>query len=217
MPLHNERTLWFSNLSVAFADLAAEGSCSNEAYSMMQEHIKIMRSAVNEIKKREMTRQSGAASTTGSVPVVMHAMDVGGPGRNAALSIAATTAITPAGNPAIIPSALAATTIGNPPRSKVKGRKKEKRLKKGMNAEPKRKNKCSVCKSTSHNAARCPQKKSELLYADSLMVDNLEVPSTKPRIAAWSRKLLNQVIKLDTNTDGSFGKLKVCKQNIFVL
>ncbi|KAF8656916.1 hypothetical protein HU200_060481 [Digitaria exilis] len=56
-----------------------------------------------------------------------------------------------------------------------------------------------------------------LLYADSLMVDNLEVPSTKPRIAAWSRKLLNQVIKLDTNTDGSFGKLKVCKQNIFVL
>lgn len=97
MPLHNERTLWFSNLSVAFADLAAEGSCSNEAYSMMQEHIKIMRSAVNEIKKREMTRQSGAASTTGSVPVVMHAMDVGGPGRNAALSIAATTAITPAG------------------------------------------------------------------------------------------------------------------------
>jgi len=29
--------------------------------------------------------------------------------------------------------------VGNPPRSKVKGRKKEKRLKKGMNAEAKRK------------------------------------------------------------------------------
>lgn len=51
--------------------------------------------------------------------------------------------------------------VGNPPRSKVKGRKKEKRLKKGMNAEAKRKNKCSICKSTEHNAARCPEKMGE--------------------------------------------------------
>ena len=48
--------------------------------------------------------------------------------------------------------------VGNPPRSKVKGRKKEKRFKKGMNAESKRKNKSSLCKKTDHNAARCPQK-----------------------------------------------------------
>ena len=27
-----------------------------------------------------------------------------------------------------------------------------------MNAGAKRKNKCSICKSTEHNAARCPQK-----------------------------------------------------------
>ncbi|RLN29226.1 disease resistance protein RGA2-like [Panicum miliaceum] len=49
-------------------------------------------------------------------------------------------------------------SVGNPPRSKVKGRKKEKRLKKGMNAELKRKNKCGFCKLTGHNAARCPEK-----------------------------------------------------------
>ena len=49
-------------------------------------------------------------------------------------------------------------TVGNPPRSRAKGRKKEKRLKKSMNAGAKRKNKCSICKSTEHNAARCPQK-----------------------------------------------------------
>jgi len=49
--------------------------------------------------------------------------------------------------------------VGNPPRSKIKGRKKEKRFKKGMNAESKRKNKCSLCKKTDHNAARCPKKK----------------------------------------------------------
>ncbi|RLM61326.1 hypothetical protein C2845_PM14G10400 [Panicum miliaceum] len=36
--------------------------------------------------------------------------------------------------------------LGNPPRSKVKSRKKENRFKKGMNAESKRKNKCRVCK-----------------------------------------------------------------------
>ena len=52
--------------------------------------------------------------------------------------------------------------VGNPPRSKVKGRKKEKRFKKGMNAESKRKNKCSLCKKTDHNAARCPKKKEDV-------------------------------------------------------
>ncbi|RLM74549.1 hypothetical protein C2845_PM15G06430 [Panicum miliaceum] len=42
-------------------------------------------------------------------------------------------------------------------------RKKNKRLKKGMNAEAKRKNKCSICKSTNHNAARCTEKVAEKL------------------------------------------------------
>jgi hypothetical protein len=50
------------------------------------------------------------------------------------------------------------TNLGNPPRSKMKGRKKEKRLKRGMKAEAKRKNKCGICKLTGHNAARCLDK-----------------------------------------------------------
>jgi hypothetical protein len=38
--------------------------------------------------------------------------------------------------------------VDNPPRSRVEGRKKEKRLKKGMSAQStKRKNMCSRCKS----------------------------------------------------------------------
>ncbi|CAL5078667.1 unnamed protein product [Urochloa decumbens] len=47
-----------------------------------------------------------------------------------------------------------------------------------------------------------------VLYVDSLDVGSLHIPICKPRLAAWSRKLLDQVIKLDTNRDGSFGKLK---------
>jgi len=39
----------------------------------------------------------------------------------------------------------------------------------------------------------------QILYVDSLLVDNVQIPSTMPRVAAWSRKLLDQVIKLDTN------------------
>jgi hypothetical protein len=52
-----------------------------------------------------------------------------------------------------------------------------------------------------------------ILYADSLDLQNIQIPTDIPRILAWSRKLLDQVqvIKLDTNCDGSFGKLKACK------
>ncbi|CAD6333201.1 unnamed protein product [Miscanthus lutarioriparius] len=48
-----------------------------------------------------------------------------------------------------------------------------------------------------------------ILYVDSFLVDNVQIPSTMPRVTAWSRKLLDQVIKLDTKHDGSFGKLKL--------
>ncbi|CAL5006580.1 unnamed protein product [Urochloa decumbens] len=48
-----------------------------------------------------------------------------------------------------------------------------------------------------------------VLYADSLEVQKVQPPPTKPRIAAWTRKMLDIVIKEDTNRDGSFGKLKL--------
>ncbi|OEL25714.1 hypothetical protein BAE44_0013266 [Dichanthelium oligosanthes] len=53
-----------------------------------------------------------------------------------------------------------------------------------------------------------------VLYADSLELGSLQVPATKPRVAAWDMKLLDGVINMDTNNDGSFGKLnkkrKIC-------
>ncbi|CAL4897756.1 unnamed protein product [Urochloa decumbens] len=45
-----------------------------------------------------------------------------------------------------------------------------------------------------------------VLYADSLEVQKVQPPPTKPRIAAWTRKMLDIVIKEGTNRDGSFGK-----------
>ncbi|KAJ1267994.1 hypothetical protein BS78_07G102400 [Paspalum vaginatum] len=55
-----------------------------------------------------------------------------------------------------------------------------------------------------------------VLYVDSLDVGDIQVPDIQPRIAAWNWKLLNKVIKLDTNRDGSFGKLKsVVQDSIF--
>ncbi|RLM60816.1 hypothetical protein C2845_PM14G09700 [Panicum miliaceum] len=47
-----------------------------------------------------------------------------------------------------------------------------------------------------------------IIYVDSLAIQNVQIPATMPRIAAWIRKLLDEVIKLDMNRDGSFGKLK---------
>ncbi|PUZ50779.1 hypothetical protein GQ55_6G087200 [Panicum hallii var. hallii] len=50
-----------------------------------------------------------------------------------------------------------------------------------------------------------------IIYADSLAVENVQIPATIPRIVAWTRKLLDEVIKLDMNPDDSFGKLKWCR------
>lgn len=48
-----------------------------------------------------------------------------------------------------------------------------------------------------------------ILYMDSLLVESVDIPATTPRIAAWSRSLVDRVVKLDINRDGSFGKLKL--------
>ncbi|KXG29390.1 hypothetical protein SORBI_3004G029800 [Sorghum bicolor] len=50
-----------------------------------------------------------------------------------------------------------------------------------------------------------------ILYLDSLEVGNIQVPEKQPRVAAWNMKLINKVIKMDTNTNGTFGKLKLKK------
>ncbi|XP_025821835.1 uncharacterized protein LOC112897687 isoform X3 [Panicum hallii] len=53
-----------------------------------------------------------------------------------------------------------------------------------------------------------------IIYADSLTIQNVQIPATMPRIAAWTRKLLDEVIKLEMNGDGSFGKLKLKPSHI---
>ncbi|KAK3142729.1 hypothetical protein QOZ80_4BG0350550 [Eleusine coracana subsp. coracana] len=47
-----------------------------------------------------------------------------------------------------------------------------------------------------------------VLYLDSLAVNDLQIPSCNPRIAAWNKKLIDKIIKLDTNRGGGFGRLK---------
>ena len=53
MPLNNHKTLWFTNLSTAFAALAVDGCVSKETYSLIDSHIKMMRSELDDIKKEE--------------------------------------------------------------------------------------------------------------------------------------------------------------------
>ncbi|XP_039841127.1 protein FAR1-RELATED SEQUENCE 3-like [Panicum virgatum] len=50
MPLNTKRTLWFTNLSTAFASLAVEGCVSKETYTVMDNHIKLMQAEIAEIK-----------------------------------------------------------------------------------------------------------------------------------------------------------------------
>ena len=52
MPLNNKKTLWFTNLSTAFAALAVDGCLSKETYTLVDNHIKMMCSELDGIKKR---------------------------------------------------------------------------------------------------------------------------------------------------------------------
>ncbi|RLN33001.1 hypothetical protein C2845_PM03G21470 [Panicum miliaceum] len=180
LPLSNRRSLWFTNLSTAFAGLAAEGCVSRETYTLMDTHIKLMHSALEEIKKRKRPRaqkRRAASQPPGgtNIPIAVAenaaenqnvsapANDMNSPSNE---GFVATSAVFPTlpqasgggGAPDIPTAGAMSDNVGNPPKSRVKGRKKEKRLKKGMNAEAKRKNKCGICKCTGHNAAKCPEK-----------------------------------------------------------
>ena len=64
MPLSNRKTLWFTNLSTAFAGLAAEGCVSRETYTLVDTHIKEMRSALDEIKRRKRPSARRGRATT---------------------------------------------------------------------------------------------------------------------------------------------------------
>ena len=50
---------------------------------------------------------------------------------------------------------------------------------------------------------------SQVLYVDSLETDAIDVPEDGTRICAWNNKLVRLAVEMDTNSDGSFGKLPV--------
>ncbi|CAM0150013.1 unnamed protein product [Urochloa decumbens] len=158
LKIMTRKTLWFSVLSTSFAELAAEGCLSNERYTIMQRHIKEMRSEISAIKERKKAKKQKMSNTPALDPAIGDAQLTTSGIANAAAATASGDNGVP---PSIATNAGSMEAVGNPPRSNVKGRKKEKRLKNGMNAEPKRKNKCRLCKSTEHNAARCPMKEDE--------------------------------------------------------
>jgi len=64
MPLNNRKTMWFANLSTAFAGLAVEGSVSRETYDLMDSHIKMIHSALDEIKKRKRPSRQRVCENT---------------------------------------------------------------------------------------------------------------------------------------------------------
>jgi hypothetical protein len=59
MPLNNKKTIWITNLSTAFANLVVEGCASKEAYTIMDNHIRLMRSEVDEMKKKKKAARRG--------------------------------------------------------------------------------------------------------------------------------------------------------------
>jgi hypothetical protein len=73
MPLSSSKTLWFANLSTAFADLVGEGCLSKERYTIMQTHVGIMRSKIDEIKKRKKSSRQIGSNAAISIPPVVSA------------------------------------------------------------------------------------------------------------------------------------------------
>jgi hypothetical protein len=49
----------------------------------------------------------------------------------------------------------------------------------------------------------------QVLYVDSLETDALDVPIDGTRICIWTNKMVRLIADLDTNSDGTFGKLPV--------
>ncbi|XP_062205241.1 protein FAR1-RELATED SEQUENCE 5-like [Phragmites australis] len=176
MPLQNQKTIRFSNLASTLTKFAREGSNSEDAYEIVTRHIGMMRSELEDLKKKKKKRtrcnEISANTAAGALnnPSTPHATNA----HMSAPSAPLTTATSVAASTTAMSSHTGLGTIGtnlqdptipsnsgkvkNPPRSVVKGRKKSKRLSNGMNAQPKRRNQCSICHSDKHTAPKCPNK-----------------------------------------------------------
>ncbi|XP_021321689.1 protein FAR-RED IMPAIRED RESPONSE 1-like [Sorghum bicolor] len=140
MPLTSEKTLRLTNATTAFVAIAVEGCTNDENYAILEKHIKEMRSEFEEIKKRTMAnRQNTSGAEGGATEGAQNGTGVStlsGPSLQTAGAVAGPNT----------------SSVANAPKSKAKGRRKEKAHKKGMNGQAKRKNKCGICKSYDHNA-----------------------------------------------------------------
>ncbi|XP_062179455.1 uncharacterized protein LOC133884088 [Phragmites australis] len=67
-----------------------------------------------------------------------------------------------------------------------------------------------VTSSRSNHVGKCNY---GALYLDSLAVPNVQIPGGLQRVVAWKKPLIDKVIKLDTNIDGTFGKLKIKQED----
>ncbi|XP_062188878.1 protein FAR1-RELATED SEQUENCE 5-like [Phragmites australis] len=172
----NQKTIRISNLASTLTKFAREGSNSEDAYEIVTKHIGMMRSKLEDLKKKKKKRtrcnEISANTSAGALnnPSTPHATNA----HMTAASAPLTTTTSVAASTTAMSSHTGLGTIGtnlqdptipsnsrkvkNPPRSVVKGRKKSKRLSNGMNAQPKRRNQCSIFHSDKHTAPKCPNK-----------------------------------------------------------
>ncbi|XP_066323231.1 uncharacterized protein [Miscanthus floridulus] len=136
----------------SYRSLAVEGCTSDENYAILEKHIKQMRSEFEEMKKRKMANRQNIGAIEGGT--TEGAQDPGATehwSRCLYSYWTFTVNYRCSGWSKLI-------KCREPPKSKAKGRRKEKAHKKGMNSQATRKNRCSVCRSYDHNAQRCPDK-----------------------------------------------------------
>ncbi|RLN34073.1 hypothetical protein C2845_PM03G31000 [Panicum miliaceum] len=69
MPLNSKRTLWFTNISTASADLAVEGCVSKETYTIRDTHIKMMKAEIDVIKQRKKSKARRARGANQASPI----------------------------------------------------------------------------------------------------------------------------------------------------
>ncbi|TVT99412.1 hypothetical protein EJB05_55232, partial [Eragrostis curvula] len=173
--VHNFR---FTNLSVDLGKIAREASNSDDACAIVNQHIVMMNRELQELKKKRRKKSSTTPGSNGGPAAAANGSNGGAATENDAATSASASA--PTNTATAVPTAATLTDtnatvpdpinlqdasipgtsglVGNPPKSAVKGRKKSKRLSNGMNAQPKRKKRCSVCNSDQHTAPKCPNK-----------------------------------------------------------
>ena len=156
MPPQSKKLVRQANLSMDFASLARVASGSDAGAAILRKHMRAVRTELNHFNKTKKKKQKVTAPPMAG-PAPPQSRGTAHPGH-----IVATT------TGPMAPNSGAQTTTGSswstpivgvpkdPPKSTTKGCAKSKRLQSALELHPKRKNKCSFCNSSEHNAANCP-------------------------------------------------------------